>query len=74
MEKYKYIAETDVLKRLKFILMDINQQKMIVELEAKINEEVKKAIDENQKGVINRVFGVAEENVDLVRPITTVND
>jgi len=49
MEKYKYIAETDVLKRLKFILMDINQQKMIVELEAKINEEVKKAIDENQK-------------------------
>ena len=26
------------------------------------------------KGVINRVFGVSEENVDLVRPITTVND
>ena len=49
LEKYKYIQELDVLKRLKFILMDINQQKMIVELEEKINEEVKKAIDENQK-------------------------
>ncbi len=48
-EKYKYIQEIDVLKRLKYILMDINQQKMIVELEEKINSEVKKAIDENQK-------------------------
>ncbi|MBF1148855.1 MAG: 2-oxoglutarate dehydrogenase E1 component, partial [Cloacibacterium normanense] len=33
-----------------------------------------KKFEKNQKGVINRVFGVAEENVDLVRPITTVND
>jgi len=49
LQKYKYVEEPDVLKRLKFILMDINQQKMIVELEEKINAEVKKAIDENQK-------------------------
>lgn len=49
LQKYKYVEEPDVLKRLKFILTDINQQKMIVELEEKINAEVKKAIDENQK-------------------------
>lgn len=48
-EKYKYIQELDVLERLKFILMDINKQKMIIDLEEKINNEVKKAIDENQK-------------------------
>ena len=47
--KYKYIPEVNVLNRLKFILNDINQQKMIVELEEKINQEVKKQIDENQK-------------------------
>jgi len=47
--KYKYIPEVNVLNRLKFILTDINQQKMIVELEEKINQEVKKQIDENQK-------------------------
>ena len=48
-QKVKYVQENDVLKRLKFILTDINHQRMIVELEEKINEEVKKQIDENQK-------------------------
>ena len=48
-EKYKYVAELDVLKRLKYVLSDIHKKQMIINLEAKINEEVKKSIEENQK-------------------------
>ncbi len=48
-EKYRYLEENDLNKRLRFLLEDINKQKMIFELEKKINNEVKKSIDENQK-------------------------
>lgn len=48
-EKYRYLEELDLNKRLRMLLEDINKQKMIVELEQKINEEIKKSIDENQK-------------------------
>lgn len=49
MEKYKYLAESNLNKRLRFILEDIQRLKMIADLEQRINEDVKKAIDENQK-------------------------
>ncbi len=48
-EKYRYLEENDLNKRLRMLLEDINKQKMIVDLEQKINEEIKKSIDENQK-------------------------
>jgi len=48
-EKYKYLAELDINSRLKLILEDLNKLKMIADLEQRINEDVKKAIDENQK-------------------------
>lgn len=48
-DKYKYLAEENLNKRLKMLLEDINRQKMIVDLERKLNEEVKKTIDQNQK-------------------------
>src|SRR5690606_25051157 len=48
-EKYKYLAELDLNKRLKLILEDISKLKMIADLEQRINDDVKKAIDENQK-------------------------
>ncbi len=48
-EKYKYLEENDLNKRLRMVLEDINKQKMIVNLEQKINDEIKKSIDENQK-------------------------
>ena len=48
-DKYKYLEENDLNKRLRMVLEDINKQKMIVDLESKINEEIKKSIDENQK-------------------------
>ncbi|OED59664.1 endopeptidase La [Acholeplasma laidlawii] len=48
-EKYKYLAELNVNSRLKLILEDVNRLKMIADLEQRINEDVKKAIDENQK-------------------------
>ncbi len=48
-EKYRYLEELDLNKRLRMLLEDINKQKMIVDLEQKINDEIKKSIDENQK-------------------------
>ena len=48
-EKYKYLEEPSLTNRLKMLLGDINRQKMIVDIERKINEDVKKSIDENQK-------------------------
>ena len=48
-EKYRYLEELSLNKRLRMVLEDIEKQKMIVGLENKINEEIKKSIDENQK-------------------------
>jgi len=48
-EKYKYLEEPSLTNRLKMLLGDINRLKMIVDIERKINEDVKKSIDENQK-------------------------
>jgi len=48
-EKYKYLPELNTNARLKLILEDLNRLKMIADLEQRINEDVKKAIDENQK-------------------------
>lgn len=47
--KIKYLKETHVNKRLKYILEDIEREKMIANIEQRINEDVKKSIDENQK-------------------------
>ncbi|WIA07796.1 MAG: ATP-dependent Lon protease [Candidatus Phytoplasma cynodontis] len=47
--KYKYLKETHLNKRLMYILQDIQMRIEIIELENKINSEVKKSIDENQK-------------------------
>lgn len=48
-QKYKYIEESNLNNRLRMLLEDINKQKMIVDLEQKINDEIKRSIDENQK-------------------------
>jgi ATP-dependent Lon protease len=47
--KYRYLEEINLNKRLRMLLEDINKQKMIVDIEQKINDEIKKSIDENQK-------------------------
>ena len=47
--KYRYLAELNVSKRLEMILEDIEHEKQIVEIENKINSDVKKSIDESQK-------------------------
>ncbi|MDE6661056.1 MAG: endopeptidase La [Anaeroplasmataceae bacterium] len=47
--KYRYLAELDATKRLEFILEDIEHEKQIVAIENKINDDVKKSIDESQK-------------------------
>ncbi|PQP79975.1 endopeptidase La [Candidatus Phytoplasma phoenicium] len=47
--KYKYLKEPNLNKRLFYILQDIQTILKIVEIEDKINLEVKRSIDENQK-------------------------
>jgi ATP-dependent Lon protease len=47
--KYRYLEEQKLNSRLKMVLEDINKQKMIVDLEQKINDDIKRSIDENQK-------------------------
>ena len=47
--KYRYLECLDVSTRLQYILDDIEHEKAIVEIENKINKDVKKSIDESQK-------------------------
>ena len=47
--KYRYLEELSVSKRLNMILEDLEREKQIVEIENKINKDVKKSIDESQK-------------------------
>ncbi len=48
-DKYKYLAELSVAKRLEYLLEDAAKERKIIEIENKINEDVKKSIDESQK-------------------------
>ena len=47
--KYKYLAELSVSRRLEMILEDIEREKQILDIEDKINKDVKKSIDDSQK-------------------------
>ena len=47
--KSKYVLETDLNSRLSYILQDLKHEQQIIEIENKINESVKKSIDESQK-------------------------
>ncbi len=49
LSKYRYLEELSVSKRLELILGDIEYEKHIVEIENKINNDVKKSIDDSQK-------------------------
>ena len=48
-DKSKYILEADLNRRLNYILQDLKHEQQIIEIENKINESVKKSIDESQK-------------------------
>ena len=48
-DKSKYILEKELNARLKYILEDLKHEQQIIEIENKINESVKKSIDESQK-------------------------
>jgi len=47
--KYKYLEELNLKNRFKMIYEDINHRKMILDIERKIEDDVKKSISENQK-------------------------
>ncbi|MEZ0180184.1 endopeptidase La ['Camptotheca acuminata' phytoplasma] len=47
--KYKYLKEPNLNKRLRYILQDVETKLELLELENKINAQVKNNIDENQK-------------------------
>lgn len=49
LSKYRYLEELTVARRLEMILEDIEHEKKIVEIENKINKDVKKSIDDSQK-------------------------
>ena len=49
LSKYRYLEETVVSQRLDMILQDIERERQIVEIENKINKDVKKSIDDSQK-------------------------
>ncbi len=49
LNRVKYLYEANLNNRLRFILEDIAKEKQITYLENKINEDVKKSIDDNQK-------------------------
>ena len=48
-DKKKYVSELNVMSRFKYILEDISKEKQIVQIENKINSDLKKNIDESQK-------------------------
>jgi ATP-dependent Lon protease len=49
LSKYLYLEETVVSQRLDMILQDIERERQIVEIENKINKDVKKYIDDSQE-------------------------
>ncbi|TKA87763.1 MAG: endopeptidase La [Candidatus Phytoplasma asteris] len=49
LDKYKYLKEAHLNKRIFYILQDIQSLLIGLDLEQKINEKVKQSIDENQK-------------------------
>ena len=49
LSKYRYLEEINVCKRLEMILEDFERERQILDIENKINKEVKKSIDESQK-------------------------
>lgn len=49
LSKYRYLQELSVARRLEMILEDIEREKQIVEIENKINKDVKQSIDDAQK-------------------------
>lgn len=52
--KYKYLAEPSLAKRMKYILEDINRENQIADIERKIDQDVKESIDQSQKEYILR--------------------
>ena len=48
-DKMKYLMMTSVAKRLESLLKEVEKEKHIAQLEMKINQEVKRALDEHQK-------------------------
>ena len=47
--KYRYLEEASLYKRMQYIIEDIEREKQIAQLENKINQDVKKSIDDSQK-------------------------
>ena len=76
LSKYRYLEELSVSKRLEMIVEDIEREKQIVEIENKINNEVKKSIDESQKEYYLRekMHAIQNELGDKARQEKEVED
>jgi ATP-dependent Lon protease len=67
--KFKYIENPSIVKRLNFLLQDIEKERHMSEIEDKINRTVKKNIDENQREYYLRekLRAIQEELGDKVK-------
>ncbi len=67
--KFKYIETESIVKRLNYLLQDIEKERHMSEIEEKINRTVKKNIDENQREYYLRekLRAIQEELGDKVK-------
>ncbi|TVP94265.1 MAG: endopeptidase La [Acholeplasmatales bacterium] len=68
-QKFKYIETPSIVKRLSYLLQDIEKERHMSEIEEKINRTVKKNIDENQREYYLRekLRAIQEELGDKVK-------
>lgn len=74
--KLKYVKEANVGKRLEYIIIDLAKERQIVEIEEKIEEEVRKSINESQKEFYLRekMKAIQEELGDKAKRESDIDD
>lgn len=74
--KMKYVIEPDVSKRLEYMIVDLAKEKKIVEIEEKIEQEVRDSINESQKEFYLRekMKAIQEELGDKAKRESDIDD
>lgn len=75
-QKMKYLNNPSLTQRLKFIIEDIKKEKIYLEIDAKIEEEVRKSVNESQKEYYLRekMKAIQNELGDKARKETDVEE
>ena len=74
--KLKYVEEASISKRLEYMIVDLAKERQIVEIEEKIEEEVRKSINESQKEYYLRekMKAIQEELGDKAKKESDIDD